>query len=124
VVERKWVLVQDQIKCSPPAEVWWFLHTPATIELRDNGRNALLAIGEVQLLARIQSPTRARFTVRDTVPLPTSPNPQGQESSPEVRKLSIHLENVEDEVLAVVLVPLWKGRPENWSPPPVRLEDW
>ncbi len=36
------VIVQDEIATKKPCPVWWFMHTQATIEVREGGRVACL----------------------------------------------------------------------------------
>ena len=100
---RKRVLIQDEFDTRSPAEVWWFLHTPA--EVKTDGRAAVLSLHEKNLTARILSPAGATFTVMDAKPLPACPNPTVQNTNAGVRKLAIRLENVTRERIAVVLEP-------------------
>jgi hypothetical protein len=37
-----WVLVQDEFEAASPAEVWWFLHTQAEVEV--DGHTATLSL--------------------------------------------------------------------------------
>jgi hypothetical protein len=104
--ERRQVLVQDEIEAEKPAEVWWFVHTPAAVQVSDDRRSATLVQGEARLWARILSPAAARFTVMGAEPLPTSPRPEGQAKNEGAGKLAIHLKDATDLRLAVLLVPL------------------
>jgi hypothetical protein len=104
--DRRSVLVQDEVEAKQPAELWWFMHTPAAIALGEDGRTATLDRQGVKLQARILDPAAARFEVRQAGPLPTSPNPDGQARNQDVRKLAIHLAKVEKLRLAVVFTPL------------------
>ena len=125
LLNRSQVLVQDEVQADQPSEVWWFLHTPALIKVSDDGRTATLSQGSSRLLARILSPAKAAFMTMDAQPLPTSPHPEKQAKNEKVRKLAIHLKNVEELRLAVLLVPL---REEEVAPARlpevVRLADW
>ena len=125
LVDRRYVVVQDEIEAAKAAklDVWWFMHTPATVRLEDDGRKAVLALDGKKLEARILSPAAARFEVRPAEPLPTSPNPDGQKSNAGIRKLAIHLPGVKSLRLAVVFVPR-DGQGEV-APPEVRpLAEW
>jgi hypothetical protein len=103
---RKQVLVQDEVQCEKPAEVWWSLHTPAQGQVSDDGASAMLRQGDVRLSARILSPKNATFTIADAAPLPSSPQPPKQAKNGNVRKLTVHLSNVTDLRLAILLTPL------------------
>ena len=85
------VLVQDEVQASRPVDFWWFMHTPATVALADDGRTATLKQGQATLTARLLGPADARFEVRPAEPLPSSPHPQRQARNDKVRKLAIHL---------------------------------
>ena len=121
LLNRRQVLVQDEIRCQQPVDLWWFLHTSAKIEICADGTAARLRQGGAQLWARILTPPAARFEVLPATPLPGSPNPAGQAANEHVRKLTIHVPAIQDCRLAVLLVP---GRkPAQW--PEVRaLAQW
>jgi hypothetical protein len=125
MLDRQQFLVQDELKCSPAAEVFWFLHTPAEATLSAEGTLATLSIGKQHLAARIVSPANAKFTVLPAVPLSGSPHPEKQNDNHGVRKLAIRLAGATDLRLAVWLVPLREGESAPSNPPPLRpLSDW
>ena len=103
--DRNKVLVQDEIQAPEPVELWWFMHTPASVQVGSDGRHATLRQSNAQLRAEILSPADAKFQVMEAAPLPTSPNPKGQAKIDRVRKLAIHLTGVSDSRIAVLLVP-------------------
>jgi hypothetical protein len=112
LLDRKQVLVQDEVQTDQPAEVWWFLHTPAQAAVNADPTTATLTQDNVRLWARILSPKNAQFTVMEAKPLSsTSPDKQAQNNT--VRKLAVHLTGVSDVRLTVLLVPLR----ENEAPP-------
>ena len=83
---RRQVMIQDEIQADDPAEVWWFMHTKASVHIDADGRTATLQRGGKQLMARILSPSDAVFEVMPARPLPTSPDPPGQNPNTEFRK--------------------------------------
>ena len=105
LLDREQALVQDEIQAPKPADVWWFMHTPAGLKIEPNGRAASLRQGRAQLRAEILSPADAKFQIMDAQPLPSSPDPNGQNKNDGLRKLAIHLTGVTDARLAVLLVP-------------------
>lgn len=123
---RQRVLVQDELSASQPADVWWFMHTKATtITVSADGKSAMLTSGTQRMEARILSPTSgATFTVRDAVPLPTSPNPSGQTANTGVRKLAIHLTGVTSTRLSVLFTPLATGQVPGTPPTVTSLAQW
>ena len=117
MLERRSVLVQDEISSPTPAEAWWFLHTPAEVELQPDAAGAVLRLGRKKLTATIVSPKSARFEVMPAAPLPGSPNPAMQAKESRVRKLAIHLKDVTDLRLAVLLTPVPEDAAPSAAPP-------
>ncbi|MDF2922194.1 MAG: type protein [Paenibacillaceae bacterium] len=122
---RRQFLLQDEITLKEPGEFFWFMHTSAQIDITDQGRTAILSKGDKRLLARIISDEASVvFEARDSVPLPTSPNPPGQAANPSP-KLVIHGEDIEQMRLAVWFVPLMEGEPVPAGQPVIRpLDQW
>lgn len=113
------VLVQDEVQAQKPAELWWFMHTPARVKIEQGGRAAILQQRGARLRAEILSPANAGFQVLDAQPLPTSPHPERQAKNEGIRKLAIHLAEVSQVRIAVRLVPL--PADEAKAPPPPKL---
>ena len=61
LVNRRQVLIQDEIQAEKPVEVLWALHTAAEVRLSPDNRTAYLSLGGARLAARILSPRR-RFS--------------------------------------------------------------
>ena len=122
---RDSVIVQDEVTMNQPIELWWFMHTPARIE--SDGQTALLSQGSMRLWCAIISPQKAEFTAMDAKPLPSSPNPAGQNSNYGIRKIAIHLPDTGPNpfTLAVAMVPLKPDDPIPTTPPPITpLANW
>lgn len=98
------ITVQDEIKLSQPAEMYWFAHTTANILVANDGKSATLIQNGKYLRAYIVSGEGATFSVMDAVPLPTSPEVPDQMPTDGIRKLTIHLEETDDIDLCVVFV--------------------
>ena len=90
---RSRVTVTDEILADKPADLWWFTHTPADVDLAPDGRTATLRIDDRRMTATLAAPTDARFDVLKAQPLPTSPNPEKQAAN-RFRKLAVHLPGV------------------------------
>ncbi len=119
MLERRSVLVQDEISSPQPAEVWWFLHTPAEVELQPDAAGAVLRLGKQKLTAMIVSPKTARFEILPAAPLPGSPNPGMQAKESRIRKLAVHLQDVTALRLAVLLTPVTEDGAPSAAPPHV-----
>ena len=114
--DREWFLIQDEVTAAKPAEAWWFMHTKAAIAIAPDSLTATLTLGGKRMIARLLSPASARFSVRQPKPLPTSPDPAGQNANAGWTKLTVHLSAVQDLRLTVVLAPLADGEnpPGAW----------
>jgi hypothetical protein len=97
------LLVQDEVSSEKTLDAWWFMHTPALIEIADTGRSAMLKRDGKQLRAEILAPPTAKFSVMDPRPLPSSPQPEGQNPNKDIRKLSIHMPGTAGFRLVVLL---------------------
>ncbi|MGD8239120.1 MAG: heparinase II/III family protein [Armatimonadota bacterium] len=94
MIDRSHVTIADEGEMKAPAEVWWFAHTGAEVELSDDKATATLAQGGKELRARLVEPEGTGFVVMDAEPLPTSPQLTRQASNKGRRTLAIHLTDV------------------------------
>ncbi|MDB5083337.1 MAG: Heparinase II/III-like protein [Bacilli bacterium] len=108
---RQEVVLQDEVQLKESADVWWFMHTAAQIQLSPDGKTAALTQSGKKLSVRILSPEKGTFTVMDAAPLPSSPNPTGQKDNKGIRKLAIHLSGVTSATITVVFNPILNGQP-------------
>lgn len=123
LLDRRKLLVQDEIQADKPAEVWWFMHTPADIKLENGGRSALLHQLGQQLRAEVLSPEGATFQFMDAQPLPSSPHPERQAKNERVKKLALHLNDIKETRIAILLTPAATEEPG----PPIKvsaLTEW
>ncbi|MCS7265423.1 MAG: heparinase II/III family protein [Armatimonadetes bacterium] len=125
MLDRKgqFVLVQDEVLLKQQGEIWWFMHTPSNVQISDDGKAAILSQGDAQLRAILVSPEDARFTVMDARPLPTSPDPKGQNPNKGVRKLAVNLKGISSVRLSVMLQPVTETKAEK-LPPLIPLDKW
>jgi len=105
MLDRKRVVIRDEVHGARAADLWWFLHTQAKVELAADGRAATLSRKDRHLKVVLRDPPAARFEVMDAKPLPSSPNPAQQADNRKIRKLAIHIENVRDLAIEVELIP-------------------
>ncbi len=98
--------IQDELDSGgKEATILWFMHTPAKIEISQDGRSATLFQEGKTLRADLISPTDARFESMEAVPLSTSPNPPGQMVNNGITKLVVRSEFKNKESLVVDLTP-------------------
>ena len=125
MLDRKQVLVQDEVQAKAPSEIWWFLHTRAQPQVSADGATATLTQGTARLQARILSPAQAVFQVLKAEPLPDSPHPKENGNNNRVHKLAIELKGAQDVRLAVLLTPLKEGETEPATKPQISpLANW
>ena len=113
---RERLLIKDEVTANSPADIWWFMHTPAQIEIKGDGRTATLIQGGAKLKAEILSPPSAKFEDRAAEPLPNSPHPERQNPNRGIRKLTVHLPAVRELRLTVLLTPLRGGNESSAAP--------
>ena len=118
LIDRRHLLIQDEIEATGDTEVIWTMLTPAEVALQ--GDRAVLSQGGWRLRVRILEPGGLRFEVKPA----SAPEPQAQQ--PGVKVLSIRVPGRPGKLrLAVLLTPY----PEGEQPPEAELavkplEDW
>ncbi len=124
MLDRRAVLLQDEIEAAQPVTVWWFMHTRAQATLSDDGRTVTLTRKDKKLTARLLAPADAKFEVRPAEPLPDSPHPAKQADNKGVQKLTVHLPGVSNLRLAVLFQPLTDNA-DTTQPPEIKpLAQW
>jgi hypothetical protein len=99
------VIIEDEIENKQPADVYWFAHTKANIQLSKNGKIATLTQNGKKYIATLLFPSDARFTVRPAQPLSTSPDPEENNPNKDIQKLSIHFQNTSQARIVVKFQP-------------------
>jgi hypothetical protein len=103
------VVISDEIKTEKPSQLHWFLHTRAKLVVTTGGKKATMTIDSVSVEVEIISPSKAKFTVMNAVPLPTSPKSDVQNKNEGIRKLVINMQGITNEKIVVEIHPL-KGK--------------
>jgi len=120
LLERQKVLIQDEIQADSPADVWWFMHTPADVKLENGGQRALLHQLGQQIHAEILSPDAATFQFMGAQPLPNSPHPERQAKNERIKKLAVHLKDKKETRIAILLTSATSDEAVKLSP----LSEW
>ena len=110
---RRDMVVRDEVRGLGGAkELYWFMHTRASIDLLPDGRSAILSqSGQRVWVHFLEAPAGATLGVMDALSLPTTPDPVGeppQDSTEGIRKLYLHNVGDVDVDLTAWLVPLEK----------------
>ena len=103
LVNGEYVVIQDEIKATKSALLYWFLHTRAQLKLEGGGRKAIFSMDDDQLEAEIIAPSNARFSILKAVPLAESPQPATNNKNVGVQKLAIKLKGVANERIIVAI---------------------
>jgi len=103
--KRKFVL-QDEMTLTEISEVYSFINFyEADIEITDGGKKAIVSKNGKFLHVNIYCDNPFTLEVMDSVPLPTSPNPEGQSSFPHLKKLAIRITDAKKVNLRVTFTP-------------------
>lgn len=114
LIDRRQVLIQDEIEQPAGSQITWQMHTRATIRL--DGPRAVLSQGGKRLVARILAPSGAIFATGAA----QAPPPQAQQ--PDVTKLIVNLPGSAERIrLAILFTP---GQDEFDSPNLTPLAQW
>lgn len=104
---NKSVTIQDEVKMKEPSEMYWFMHTPAQIEISADGRTAVLTQGIYKMGATLTGSENLKFTQMAAEAMEDSPHPSDSESDESgITKLVIHANDITDEKFAVKFYPL------------------
>lgn len=96
--------ITDNVKCLFKSDIYWFMHTKADIEISEDGKTAILTIGDKQLKAT--SHADGTFSVMNAERL--SDEWEWDEDYPDIRKLTVKLENVKTAEIVITLEPVIK----------------
>jgi hypothetical protein len=127
--KRQTVVIQDELQAKKPSQVWWSMHTLATVELLQNGRVAILTMGDKRLWMEIQAPFHASFSVMDASYLPGQSFPLSRNSpniiaGHPVQKIVIFLPKVTELTLNVSMKILDPGEERPLLPEVRPLDIW
>ncbi len=101
----KYLIVQDEIELKDKGEIWWFLHTPAEVEIINQGEEAILKQGQANLFLKIIEPKDLKILIFPAKPLLSSPNPKGQNPNEGIKKIVLNIKDTEKITISVLLKP-------------------
>ena len=96
--------ITDNVKCLLKSDIYWFMHTKADIEISDDGKTAILTIGDKQLKAT--SHADGTFSVMRAERL--SGEWEWDEEYTDIQKLTVKLEDVKTAEICITLDPITK----------------
>jgi hypothetical protein len=112
LLDRRRVLVQDELTMRDPADTVWNFHTPANVRIVPGG--AILSEGDAKLRVRLLEPAGAEFETIGANP------PPPQKQNPGVTNLIIRLPNFTGGRIAV----LFSEMDDATIPPTRALDEW
>ncbi len=116
LLDRRCVLLQDEIESVTAVDGLWGMHT--TAQVRTHGREAVLTLDGEHLQAQILEPTDARWAVQEVTLDPP------QRPLPDTRKLLIAFKTAAPLTRIVVLFSPGRTEPDSDPPRVEPLESW
>ena len=117
MLDRKAVLVQDEIALEKKTDVAWAMLTDAEIEL--HGSTAILTLDDAHLQVRLLEPADGEFQLESCNP------PEPQKQQPHIRKLALNLEPETNTTIGVLLTPYRNDEQAPTSAPDIEpLTRW
>ncbi|QHI69317.1 discoidin domain-containing protein [Tichowtungia aerotolerans] len=104
------LIVKDELRLKNPSKVWWFMHTAAQVELKDEGRIAVLSSNNKQVEVRVEvleGQPQPRFVAEPARPLPTSRVVRGEyPNEGKITRLALQFPDAQELTFCVALRPL------------------
>ena len=94
--------ITDNVKCLIRSDIYWFMHTKAEIDISEDGKTAILTIGDKQIKATSHSD--GTFSVMKAERL--SGEWEWDEKYPDIQKLTVKLEKVRKAEIVITLEPV------------------
>lgn len=124
--KRRFVL-QDEIVLDAPSDVYSFINiNQADIKIFEDGTGALISKGDKKLYMSVICDMPYELSLSDSVPLPSSPNPNGQSSFDHISKIVIKAQGASEINIRVTFTPcLVDKETENMKKDVfVPIDDW
>ena len=102
--EHNRLIIEDNIKCIFKSEIYWFMHTKADIEISDDGKTAILTIGDKQL--KVSSLADGTFSVMKAEALKGAY--EYDDDYADIQKLTVKLDGVYKADICITLEPITK----------------
>ena len=102
--DRSSLLITDEIKCLFKSDIYWFMHTKSDIEISEDGKTAILTIGDKQLKA--SSLADGAFSVMKAEAL--SGAYEYDDDYADIQKLTVKLDGVYKADICITLEPITK----------------
>lgn len=122
---RKRVVIQDEITLKSKSDIWWFMHTPAEIEVSEDGKTAMLTQKGKSLRATIVEPANATFYAMAAEPMEGMPSNVFEAVNKGIQKLALNVPDTASTNIMVELMPIYSDFDLTKEPLEyVALDDW
>ena len=122
--DRTCVVLQDEIVCTAPSDVYWGMHTPAEVTLSEDKKTAILDIRGNKMEVKIMS-EQGEFSCDKPVALPECFQLAGQTEHPGVTKLAMRFKDAKELNLSLCFTPLGYASGVDVKYPEIKkLSDW
>ena len=91
--------ISDTVKCLIKSDVYWFMHTKADIEISEDGKTAILTIGDKQMTATCHKD--GTFSVMNAEKL--GGKYEYDDDYSDIKKLTVHLEDVRSAEIEITI---------------------
>ena len=121
---RTAIILQDEIKCASASDIYWGMHTPATVTLSEDKKTALLDINGNKMEVKILS-EQGEFSLDKAEPLPECFILEGQTVHPKVTKLAMRFKETKELNLSLCFTPLGtQGESSGVYPEVISISEW
>ena len=121
---RTKAIIQDEITLTDKSEIYWGMHTRASIEISADKKTAILTQNGKRLRASLISEDGV-FEALPAEQLPQSGRAEGQTADPDVSKLAVHIENATQTTICVEFTCVMEEEDlEKETGTVVPLDDW
>ena len=121
---RTAVILQDEIKCPEPSDIYWGMHTPAKVTLSEDKKTALLNIRGNKMEVKIMS-EQGEWSLDKAEPLPECFQLAGQTKHSGTTKLAMRFKDATDVNVAICFTPLGYAADVEIKYPKIqKLADW
>jgi len=122
---RSKIIIQDELDLKQVSDVWWFMHTRATIKISVDGKTAILTQKGKRMRASLVSPSQGKFLSLAAEPLPQMYQHSNQALNTGIQKLSIKICGIQKTTIMVELIPIMQDADlSEPTMPPVPLNKW
>ena len=121
--DRSTLVVQDELSLKSSSEVYWFMQTPAEIEIVDNSKAILRKDGKTLQVEVVCSVPGYELKAMEASPLPSTPVVEGQNPNTGYSRLAVHYPDVTGDIyISVKLSPEgdYIYKPHKYTP----IKDW